>query len=129
MKTFSVDHIGINTSDLTVSERFYKDVMGFEFVGEIDLGGDYVAYFNAGDVRLELFRTDGSCRVNTPPDEQMGLKHIAFSVDDIDEWAEILKRKGYKLTYGPETIAAISKRVLLFKAPDNVIIELTMNLK
>lgn len=129
MKTGAVNHIGINTVDLKASEQFYSEVMGFEFVGEVDLGGDYVAYMKVDDnTTIELFLTDGNLPVYTPADGNTGLKHIAFDVDDVDEWYECLKAKGFVMTLEPTDILPIKKRVLLFEAPDNVIIELCMDM-
>lgn len=120
-----VNHIGINTVDLKKSEKFYTDVMGFSLIGEYDLGEDYVAIIKVNDTTvLELFRTDGSLPANDPPDGFLGLKHLAFDVDDVDEWRDMLRGKGIEITYGPANIEKISKRVMLFRAPDNVILEL-----
>ncbi len=129
MKTGAVNHIGINTVDLKVSEKFYSEVMGFAFVGEVDLGGDYVAYMKVDEnTMIELFLTEGDLPVHLPADGNTGLKHIAFDVDDVDAWYESLTAKGYVMTLEPTDIPAIGKRALLFRAPDNVIIELCMDM-
>lgn len=130
MKTGAVNHIGINTVDLQSSIDFYRGVMKFALVGEYDLGGDYVALMqvNAATV-LELFRTDGSMKSYAPGDGNIGLKHLAFDVDDVDAWGTYLKEQGCVITYGPADISAIRKRVLLFQAPDNVILELCADMK
>ncbi|MEI3339364.1 MAG: VOC family protein [Eubacterium sp.] len=121
----AVNHIGINTIDFQASIDFYQNVMGLPFLGEYDLGGDYVAYFRVNETTtLELFRTDGNMEIHEPGDCRIGLKHLAFDVDDVDAWCAYLKEKNYVITYGSADIPPISKRVLLFQAPDNVIIEL-----
>lgn len=129
MKIHSVNHIGINTIDLKASEQFYQDMMGLEFLGEVDLGGDYVAYFKVDDVtQIELFLTEGFPE-KTPGDGYIGQRHLAFDVDDVEEWAADLKEKSVRITYGPADLPAIKKRVMLFEAPDHVIIELMMDMK
>ncbi len=125
MITGAVNHIGINTVNLETSVRFYEDVMGFKFLGEEDLGGDYAAYMKVDeDTVLELFRTDGTLPVYEPGDGHIGLKHIAFDVDDVDAWYEKLRELGLEITLEPCDVSAIGKRVLLFRAPDQVIVEL-----
>lgn len=127
MNISSVHHIGINTVDLKASERFYQDILKLTFLGECDLGGDYVAYMKVDDTTtLELFVTE-DMEVHEPGDGSIGLKHLAFQVDDVDAWADNLREQGVRITYGPEDLKPIKKRVLLFQAPDNVIIELAMD--
>ncbi len=125
MITGAVNHIGINTVDLETSVRFYEDVMGFSFLGEENLGSDYAAYMKVDEnTTLELFRTDGTLPVCEPGDGHIGLKHIAFDVDSVDAWYEKLQGLGVTITLDPCNVLAIGKRVLLFQAPDYVIIEL-----
>lgn len=130
MKTGAVNHIGINTVNLKETEKFYQDIMKFSFMGEYDLGGDYVAFMKVnGTTVLELFRTDGTLRTYEPGDGNIGLKHVAFDVDDVDEWNVYLQEKGCRVTFGPADIEPIKKRVLLFQAPDNVILELSADMQ
>ena len=87
-----------------------------------------MAYFKAGDhTQIELFRTKDFPE-KVPGDAYVGLRHLAFDVDDVDVWAERLKEKKIKITVGPLDLAALRKRVILFEAPDNVIIELMMSM-
>lgn len=124
MKIQSVHHIGINTTDFAGSIAFYRDVLGLEFLEEADLGDDYVAYLKVDETSvIELFRTDGM-EAKIPGDGYAGLKHLAFSVEDVDEWAECLSGQNVRITFGPADLPAIRKRVVLFEAPDHVIIEL-----
>ncbi len=128
MNVRSVNHIGINTVDLKASEQFYADVLGLPFLGEVDLGGDYVAYFKVDDVtQIELFRTKDFPN-KEPGDGYIGLRHLAFDVDDVEKWAVDLKEKGVRITFGPADLPEIRKRVMLFEAPDHVIIELMMDM-
>ena len=122
MKTGTVDHIGINTIDLEKSKKFYEEVMHFPYAGEAQLGDDFVTYM------IELFLTDGSLLAHGVSEEYVGVKHIAFSVDSVDEWHEHLVKNGCRITLEPTDLEPIRKRVLLFEAPDHVIIELSQNM-
>ena len=129
MKTGTVDHIGINTIDLEKSKKFYEEVMNFPYAGEAQLGDDFVTYMKVDEnCAIELFLTDGSLLTHEVSEEYVGVKHIAFSVDSVDEWHEHLVKKGCRITLEPTDLEPIRKRVLLFEAPDHVIIELSQNM-
>ena len=127
MQIQNVNHIAINTTDLASSIRFYEEIMHLECLGEVDLGDDYVAYMKVDDTTtLELFVTE-DMETHAPGDGYIGLKHLAFLVDDVDAWADYLRANNITITYGPEYLAPISQKVLLCEGPDNVIIELAMD--
>lgn len=130
MTVGEINHIGINTEDFQASIAFYRDVMNMEILGEYDLGDDYVAYVKADEKStIELFRPSGKSEVNSPVNEKTGLKHLAFRVEDVDAWEKYLREKGYTITFGPADIPPIKQRVMLFEAPDHVILELCMDMR
>lgn len=103
--------------------------MGFEAAGEADLGGDYAAYMKVNeDTSMELFLTDPALQKQEMEENGIGTRHIAFDVDDVDVWHRRLCEHGVKITLEPCNLDIIGKRVMLFQAPDNVIIELCMNM-
>lgn len=126
MKINGIHHIGINTSDFQKSVDFYTKVLKLDFLEEADLGGDYAAYVRCGDHSvIELFRMDQTCSDHTHEEACVGIRHIAFDVDDVKEWNRYLKE--LKVPYEAElmNIEAIRKKVLLIQGPDHVIIELS----
>ena len=122
MNIRNIEHIGIDTADTEETVKFYSEVLGLELLGEKDLGGDCASYMKINeDSVLELFRPQktAGCEKHT------GVRHIAFAVDDLNGWYQKLNEKNVEIVLEPTEIGAIQKKVLLFRAPDNVIVELT----
>lgn len=89
-----VDHIAISGRDFSRSRAFYVGVLGLEVVSEyLQARGTWKADLRAPDgVLIELFGfQDAPSRVTGP--EALGLRHIAFSVQDpAGTRAELLER-------------------------------------
>jgi len=121
----NVHHIAIICSDYERSKTFYTDVLGCTIVLEtfraernsykLDLAvnGTYV---------IELFSfPDPPARLSRP--ESCGLRHLAFSVDNIETSIEYLKSKG--ITCEPIRIDTLTgKRFTFFADPDELPLEL-----
>ena len=128
MKINHTHHIAINTRDFKASIKFYQDILKMQFINEVDLGENHVAYLQyAEDSFIELFQMEGRLTESEIDDNRVGLKHIAFDVDDLMEWDTYLKEVNAKFTLGVTELEPIRKRVLLIEAPDNVIVELCEN--
>lgn len=91
-----VHHIAIICSDYNVSKSFYTDVLGLTIIREVyreernsykldlALNGEYV---------IELFSfPNPPARPSRP--ESVGLRHLAFQVENLEEVIEVLKEKG-----------------------------------
>lgn len=55
---------------------------------------------------------------------QLGFRHIAFEVADIDAAVERLKSRGTELLSDVQTYEPTGKRMVYFYGPDNVLLEL-----
>ncbi|MDF2473538.1 MAG: hypothetical protein K0R21_1320 [Anaerocolumna sp.] len=125
MKIVGVHHIAINTRDFQKSICFYRDILKMEFIKEVDLGEDYVAYMKCSDqLLLELFKMNDRLKEQELDDCYVGLKHVAFTVDHLDQWNTYLKEQNVKFALEMTEVKPIQQRVLLIEAPDNVIVEL-----
>ncbi|MNK09835.1 putative lyase [compost metagenome] len=121
----SVHHIAIICSDYEKSKQFYTEVLGFEILAE-----NYRAERNSykldlilnGVYCLELFSfPDPPERVSQP--EARGLRHLAFSVENIREVIAELASK--KVICEPLRIDEFTgKRFTFFADPDGLPIEL-----
>lgn len=99
-----LDHVSIiASSEATI--RFYEK-LGFKSQSCIDRGYDKLYYLTGYGITLEIYvDSNHPPRVDRP--EAMGLRHLAFQVDDIEEsikkWdieAEpIRENNGYKFTF------------------------------
>jgi glyoxylase I family protein len=120
-----IHHIAIIASDYQNSKRFYCDILGFTLLaeayreerdswkGDLALNGQYV---------IELFSFPfPPARPSRP--EACGLRHLAFSVDDLDEMVEHLEQHGVRceaIRIDPFT----DKRFTFFADPDDLPLEL-----
>ena len=143
MKVHRIDHVSINVNDLPAAKAFFLD-LGLELQGEGSLEGawlDQLVGLNNVKTSLAFFRVPGGqgqgqtnqtnieiVKYHTPSDQNgiqqplantLGIRHIAFAVEDIEAVVARLKEKGtqtfseiydyegmYKLCYvrGPEGI-------------------------
>jgi lactoylglutathione lyase len=117
VKSFS--HVGICVRDLAMSTRFYTEVLGFEELFTVEFDDQYTATMErAGsftsrilrrdDLRIELLwwadgqtSGDGSRR----PMNALGLTHLAFRVDTVDELYGIARRAGGHAW--PDTLSSV----------------------
>jgi len=121
----SIHHIAIICSDYDVSKKFYTEVLDFSIASEhyrperkswkldLNLHNRYL---------LELFSfPDPPPRPSGP--EARGLRHLAFSVENLDETILALEKKGVK-TEPVRTDPFTGKRFTFFSDPDGLPLEL-----
>lgn len=125
IKLNKVHHIAIICSDYERSKEFYTSVLGFKVLKEtfreqrnsykldLSLNGDYL---------IELFSFDDvPKRVSNP--EALGLRHLAFEVDDIEAQVVALKECG--VFCEPVRVDEITDRKFtFFRDPDDLPLEL-----
>jgi glyoxylase I family protein len=104
--TATTSHLGLCVSDLERSLRFYVDGLGFEEfarfeltrpIAEVDLPLDLTSCFvQKNGLRIELlhYRSPGVFGTPSTRRNQLGLTHLSFVVDDVDDAAAEL------VTYG-----------------------------
>ena len=76
-------HIAVICSDYAKAKEFYIDKLGFTLEKEFyrPASNDYLRMLRLGETVIELFiRPDAPARVSNP--EAMGLRHLAFRVED-----------------------------------------------
>jgi lactoylglutathione lyase len=104
----SWSHVGVCCSDLERSTRFYCEVLGFRQLFTVELGAEVAATMEVegrflsrvlarDELRLELLQWlepepqgDGTRRSM----RQLGLTHLAFRVDSVDELWAVAERAG-----------------------------------
>ena len=139
-----VAHIGITVSNIEISKRFYGEILGLLFSGDMVMKGEAtdllfgmkdcvvkVAYFSVGDnsPKVELIEF-----VNHLPHEnksqlnRLSISELCFEVEDIDNFTEKLKSEGVEFLSKPQYFDlstqgfGYSKAVYL-KDPDGNILE------
>lgn len=117
-------HIAIIASSYAKAKEFYIDKLGFELTKEVyrPAQKDYLRMLRKGDTVLELFiRPDAPQRVNNP--EAMGLRHLAFRVENIEPVVAWLNAMGIE-TEPIRVDPYNGGRFTFFKDPDGLPLEL-----
>ena len=117
-------HIAVISSDYAKAKDFYIDKLGFVLEKEFyrPANDDYLRMLRLGDTVIELFiRPDAPARVNNP--EAMGLRHLAFRVEDIVPAVAWLNSMGIE-TEPVREDPYNGGRFTFFKDPDGLPLEL-----
>lgn len=145
MKIHRIDHVGIIVNDLPAAKAFFLD-FGLEMLGEGEVEGEWVErIIGLHDVKTEvvMLRTpDGEANIelvkfHTPLDEKgiqrplantLGIRHIAFAVEDIEAVVAKLKKKGAKL-FGEIQNYENAYKLCYVRGPEGIILELAEQIK
>ena len=94
-----IHHVAILTDNYEESKRFYTEVLGFSIVDEtyrkerhsykLDLAIN-------GQYCIELFSFPEYKERNSFP-ESKGLRHLAFAVDDVEQWIVFLRSRNVEV--------------------------------
>ena len=140
----SIHHTAISTGDLERALAFYRDLLGFEMVSELNwpagveladtitgLEGSAArsVMLRASNGSIELFEFASPAPKRGDPRRPVcdhGITHIAFEVDDIDVEYERLKAAGMSFNCPPQDLGA--SRVTYGRDPDGNVLELWQSL-
>ncbi len=117
-------HIAIISSSWEKAKEFYMDKLGFELIREVfrPAQEDYLRMLKLGETTLEIFiKPNAPQRVNNP--EAMGLRHLAFHVEDIGPAVAWLNSLGIE-TEPVREDKVNGGRFTFFKDPDGLPLEL-----
>lgn len=119
-----IHHIAIIGSDYNKSKHFYVDLLGFDVIRENYRRerDDYKIDLACGEQEIELFIIkDAPARVNYP--EALGLRHLAFKVDSVEEVVKELNARG--IATEPVRIDDYTgKKMTFFQDPDGLPLEI-----
>jgi glyoxylase I family protein len=125
MKLNRIHHVAIICSDYIRSKAFYTEVLGFEIIAETyrPERDSYKLDLRMGNGdRIELFSFPNAPERPSYP-EALGLRHLAFEVDDIESAVDALKAKGVQVE--PIRVDGITgKKFTFFEDPDKLPLEL-----
>jgi catechol 2,3-dioxygenase-like lactoylglutathione lyase family enzyme len=135
-----MDHVGIVVDDLAAATAFFVE-LGLELQGEASVEGGWVdRVVGLEGVRAEIAMVqtpDGHGRVELakfhapsgqggdrhPPANTLGIRHVAFAVDDIDAVVAGLRARGAGLVGEVEQYEDIY-RLCYVRGPEGIIVEL-----
>ncbi len=118
-----VDHVAITVKDLARSIAFYQK-LGFAVIRQGENPTQRMVFVGNGLAELELFGLKDGAAKEVPPlqNDEVGLKHIAFHVDDLEGVVDALKQKG--ITFTTEIRRSGPRASIFFKDPDGTILQL-----
>lgn len=137
----SIDHVNLVVRDLDGAVDFFK-LLGFsvedravltgtwisDIVGLEGVRAEYVKLaLSASDLRLELIRYD-TPQSDLPADggraNDPGFRHLAFTVQNMDETVECLQREGVRFLSPVQCYEKTGKRLVYFRGPEGLLLEL-----
>lgn len=138
----SIAHIGFTVENLDRSVKFYRDVLGLHYEGEMYMDGcETAALFDrpgcearvgylstpAGSPWVELIEFTGSIvRKSVPCLFKTSISELCFESDDIDREYARLREQGVKFISPPQSFESSfgRSRAVYFYDPDGNILEL-----
>jgi len=136
-----INHVNVVVSNLDKAKGFFIQ-LGFTIGDESELSGEWISSIvGLRNVRarystLSLPGTETNLELieyATPPSErdpnmdkanQIGFRHIAFEVENIDKVVQEFKDKGIKFISPIHTYPRTGKRLVYFWGPDGILLEL-----
>ena len=132
----AASHIGICTSDLERSTRFYTEALGFREEYSLEVGSEYdslselpglkcrAAFFRQDGLRIELLLfSEVFGETERRSMNQLGLTHINFIVDDIEAVSARVAEFGGQVHHHTR-VDTPNGRMVFCSDPDGVRIEL-----
>ncbi|MBM7687917.1 glyoxalase [Enterococcus ureilyticus] len=120
----TIHHVAINCSDYQKTKEFYVEKLGFEIIRENPrtTRKDIKLDLRLGSHELEIFISSDAPKRPTYP-EALGLRHLAFKVDNIEEAISFLNSKGIPCE-DIRTDTFTGEKMTFFFDPDGLPLEL-----
>ena len=117
----SIEHVAILAADPLILTQWYCDTLDFKILTAKDAKGQYFINLPEGGV-LEILPANDKERPHQELDD-VGIRHIAFTVDDYEAAANSLEDKGVTfLSPHPEVTGR--HRINFFHDPEGNILQL-----
>lgn len=119
-----IHHIAINASNYEKTKHFYVDVLGFAIIRENIRSekNDIKLDLKLGNQELEIFISDVFPKRPSYP-EALGLRHLAFRVDSVDEVKAYLEQ--HQIMCEPiRTDEFTGEKMTFFFDPDGLPLEI-----
>ncbi|MBN2570158.1 MAG: VOC family protein [Deltaproteobacteria bacterium] len=134
-----VRHTGVVVADLEASLHFYRDLLGFRIVKQMEETGKYIdTVLSLRDVEvttvklsspsgqmIELLKYHSHPAVQTVREIcEIGISHIALTVDNLDVEYKKLKDQGIRFNSPPQVSPDGYAKVAFCRAPEGTFVEL-----
>jgi catechol 2,3-dioxygenase-like lactoylglutathione lyase family enzyme len=134
-----IRHTGIVVDDLEASLHFYRDLLGFKITKQMEESGNYIDVIlllhNVKITTIKMTSPAGQMiellKYHSHPVEQkmrkiceIGISHIALTVDDLDTEYHKIKDYGIRFNSPPQLSPDGYAKVAFCQAPEGTLIEL-----
>ena len=144
-----IDHVNIVVRDMQRMLAFYCDVLGMKVTKSVTISGDWVeaiaglkgvvadvVYLDlAAGPRIELIKYVSPAGADLPANSianTIGLRHMAFRVEDIHAAVKHFRVKGVVFVSEPQTVpdlqvkysGGVRKSLVYFRDPEGTLLEL-----
>jgi len=134
-----IRHTGIVVINLEASLYFYCDLLGFQIVKQMEESGNYIdnisSLHNIKVTTVKMTAPDGQMiellKYHSHPREQklreicdIGIAHLAFTVEDLNSECDRLKGEGVPFNAPPQLSPDGYAKVTFCRAPEGTLIEL-----
>lgn len=135
----NIRHTGIVVEDIDKSLRFYRDLLGFKIIKQMEESGAYIDNMSSLKgikvTTIKMTLPDGQMvellKYHSHPREgrlrdscEVGVSHIAFTVDNLDKEYARLKKEGIAFNAPPQRSPDGYAKVTFCRAPEGTLIEL-----
>jgi glyoxylase I family protein len=119
-----IDHISINVFDIESSLDFYTRILGLKQLQTVNCGDFDITYVGLPNgSRLELFDYHAKNQTKPREESEVGLRHLAFEVEDVAAHELLLRAEGVEITLPTCDLPNLGVKVLLFLDPNGVTLE------
>ena len=121
---YTYDHIHIRTRDPETTIRYFHEMFDAKLVEYVQSNGKPRVDLDLNGLTIFVAEVPPDADVPSAPSEAyIGLDHLGLRVDNVDEAAAELKRRGANVTVEPKTIRP-GVRIAFVQGPDDIRIEL-----
>jgi methylmalonyl-CoA/ethylmalonyl-CoA epimerase len=118
-------HIAFSVPDPRASAKFYCDALGMKVVGEANSATATGVYLSDGTISLALLKYRTDAAAGERGRDFVGVHHIGFLVDDLDEASRQVERSGATIFQDVPREKTTEFYEKKYRDPDGIIFDIT----
>ncbi|MFN8525246.1 MAG: VOC family protein [Chloroflexota bacterium] len=120
-------HVALHTRDVRATAEFYKAAFDMEEKGSIDSKDAEGVWLTDGDLNLAVLKFKGDTPLADKANgvDRIGIHHIGFWVEDVEEARRKLSQAGAQYRSDLEPAGPGSGVEEKYRGPDNVMIDIS----
>jgi methylmalonyl-CoA/ethylmalonyl-CoA epimerase len=118
-------HIAFSVPDPKASAKFYCEALGMKVVGEANSATATGVYLSDGTISLALLKYRTDAAAGERGRDYVGVHHIGFLVDDLDEQSRRVENGGATLFQDVPREKTTEFYEKKYRDPDGIIFDIT----